>query len=286
MFQILLNNSWLLIPIIIGLVNVGVRVQQKAKEQRIRRDAQNELNRRRQEALRTGRPLEEAQVVYDKPSPQDDRKARIEALRKQRMEQLQMLREKRAGVSAAQTASQPARPPVSQTRPRPPVPTRKPQPMPRPRPQSQAQPSYQHPMLPGLPQRQQAKPRPAQQPSRPRVIAPQQQPARPKSLLNAPPPASLGVKPPDRPKISASDLRQSKRAKRALTLQDQGSFSKPMVDTSGGPLQSGSDAGSDISARSMLKSPGRVRQAFALKEIIDSPVALRDPETGPGSLSI
>ncbi len=113
----IVSNPILLIIIIGGLFNFAVRMQQKAKEQRAKRAALTEIQRRKDESLRTGKQSTEPIIVYDEPqkkttksSNAEDRQARIEALRQQRMAQLRAMREKRSGTAQSPTPQAPPRP--------------------------------------------------------------------------------------------------------------------------------------------------------------------------------
>jgi hypothetical protein len=226
------SNPWLIIIILGGLFNLGVRMQQKAKEQRAKRAALAEIQRRKAEALRTGKPMTEPVIVYDEPQKKpkapsaDERQARIEALRKQRMEQLRAMREKRSGVAG--TPQNPA-----QTKPPAPVQRRTPAPV-----QAQTRVERQQPRF--------------QTPPRVPQVRPAQAP-RPVPVPTATPPAPAAP-------VSA-------------------------YDTTPSPIRSRSIVGDNaISARAMLRDPRLARQAIVAREILDAPIALRDPDTAPGNV--
>lgn len=276
--QFLLSNSWLLIPIIIGLVNLSVRVKQKAAEQKAQRDAAHELARRRAEALRTGRPVEPVIVYDDQPGgsqAQDieaQRKARIEALRQQRVEQLQALREKRSAHARGPSAG--------------PAPVRR-SPQASPAPQRPAQPGRRVAPLP--PARPASQPR---SPARTGSVAPQQKALKTRmpKLKNTggapgPVPKSPAVRPVRRPQIAASDMRKSARAKRVVARQQQESPSASLLQPVGGPIVAKTPS-TLLSARDMLSSRAQLRQAIIAAEILDAPVAMHRPNTGPGSMAI
>ncbi len=224
------SNPWLIIIILGGLFNLGVRMQQKAKEQRAKRAALAEIQRRKAEALRTGKPMTEPLIVYDEPQKKqasptpDERQARIEALRKQRMEQLRAMREKRSGI-----AGTPQNPPQT----KPPAPTQRRTPAP-----TQTRVERQQPRVPTPPRVPQA--RPAQAP-------------RPVPVPTVTTPAPVAP-------VSA-------------------------YDTTPSPIRSRSIVGDNaISARAMLRDPRLARQAIVVREILDAPIALRDPDTAPGNV--
>jgi hypothetical protein len=252
--QFLAGNAWLLIPIIIGLFNVAVRVKQKAAEQKAKRDALAEIQRRKTESLRTGRQVNEPIIVYDQPekksvkTPAQERQERIEALRKQRMDQLRAMREKRAGGASApqrSSQSQQSRSILAQRASTPQQPVRRPTPA-------------------------QTRPSPV---NRPRVI-PASQPQRPKTQspsLIAPmqlPPTR--VEPASTAPVSAIA---------ASTLHD---LRKDRPNKGG--LKALGSSGLAKSTRDMLHDRKQVRQATVLREVLNAPVALRDPDLGPGNL--
>lgn len=279
----LLSNSWLLIPVLIGLFNVGVRLQQKAKEQQARRAAQMEVQRRKAEALRTGKSVEEASIVYDTPQVQqtasDDRQARIEAMRKQRMEQLRAMREKRASIGTKatppqsmgrSTPSNPTRSPVVPRQTRTPLPAQRP-------PQArQQQPRQPQPRPP-----QRAVQRPTRQstqtPIRPGVIPGSgQQPSAPIRR------ASISPQQPIRP--PASDFDQPARLQNLLPQSDSLLREAPVQPAAGAGASAKPKAGRGMSARAMLRDHSAVRQAIVVRELLGSPIALRNPGDEPGSL--
>jgi hypothetical protein len=260
--QFLAGNAWLLIPIFIGVFNVMVRAKQKAAEQKARRDAQAEMARRKAEALRTGRSFDEPVIVYDQPSePQaDDRKARIEALRQQRMEQLRAIREKRASVAA------------------PKAPQRSPNPRQSPR--------QRPPVIPGS-ARNQGGNQPTRTASKTQSKLLSKRQSQNPIQASAPKPAQ-----PTRPPASALDL-----PKRLQTLTPQ--LDSPLREASGSN-QSRNDAAptissrprrapanaQNVSTRALLHNRQLTRQAIVVRELLDAPVALRNPDIGPGSMSI
>jgi hypothetical protein len=252
-FQQILNfvlaNAWILIIVLGGLFNVTVRVAQKAKEQRAKRDALQEMARQKQEALRTGRPVATPRSAAPQQAQQSP-KDRIEALRQERMAQLRALREKRAG-SPTPPAGPPTASPtataapttVGQSHPTlPPIPVQ-------PRPRPQAQPQHR------------SQPRPAQpmapQQRRRRVIAPSAQPEaqRPKA-----------PKPTERTAAKLESIRGASKSTRPGLSKSTGFV--PEID----------------SAREMLRSRSSIRQAMILREILDTPIALRNQDIASGSL--
>lgn len=272
----LLSNSWLLIPVLIGLFNVGIRLQQKAKEQQARRAAQAEIQRRKAEALRTGKSTDDAVIVYDEPQPQqsagDERQARIEAMRKQRMEQLRAMREKRASIGGK------AAPPQSMGRSSPSNPTRSPV-IPR---QTRTPLPAQRPTPPRPPQRTAQGPttrQPTRGPIRPGVIpGAGQQPAVPTRR------ASISPQQPIRP--PASDLDQPARLQNLMPQSDSPLREAPSQPPAGTKAKRKPQSGPGLSARAMLRNHNAIRQAIVVREVLDSPIALREPESGPGSLRI
>lgn len=251
--QFILGNLWILVPVLIGLFNVAVRMQQKAKEQRAKRAALAEIQRRKTDAMRTGKPVNEPVIVYDEPQKsqkqqaKEERQARIEALRKQRMEQLRAMREKR---SAASTAA-PARP----------TPTRS----------------------PARTGRQQMPSRPAQRtpqtrtpPSRPRVIPATTQ-------------FSRGAQ--SRPQVVQPTTRPTPIPESSPGLDTPAPMPKK-IEPGANPIalpRKKSDQGSllgssEITARSLLRNRRLTRQAIIAREILDSPIALRNAQSVPGSM--
>lgn len=258
--QFILGNLWILVPILIGLFNVGVRMQQKAKEQRAKRAALAEIQRRKADALRTGKPVNEPVIVYDEPqktakqAQQDERKARIEALRQQRMEQLRAMREKRASsATAAVPTQQPRR--QTPTQQRQPGTLRTPQLKPRgPQPARPSRPRV-------IPQsRPQARPQaPAPSPSRPRVVEPT---SKPTPIPESSPGLDSGAPVPRKIEPCFNPISSSKQS-----------------------LTGGSgDAFSKINARRLLRDPRLTRQAIVARELLDAPISERDPDRSPGSM--
>lgn len=263
--QFFIGNAWLLIPIVIGLFNVAVRVKQKAAEQKARRDALAEIQRRKTEAMRTGKQVNEPIIVYDKPeqqasgkTPAQERQERIEALRKQRMDQLRAMREKRAGGAGTSTPPRPAQSQQQRTT------------------QSQrTSPLQQQVRRPAQARPAQTRPTPASPTptNRPRVI-PATQPQRtqprssPTGTSSQIPPTR--VQPPSTKPVSAiaastlHDLRQGRPNKGGFKAADP---STPLTN-----------------ARDMLRNRNQVRQAIVLREVLNAPVAMREPESGPGNL--
>lgn len=250
--QFILGNLWILVPILIGLFNVGVRMQQKAKEQRAKRAALAEIQRRKTDSMRTGKPVNEPVIVYDEPQKtqkqqaKEERQARIEALRKQRMEQLRAMREKRAAASTA-----------TPTRP---TPTRTPA-------RTGRQPSPARPAL--------RTPQTRTPPSRPRVIPPTTQ------MNRGAPPRPRVIEPTSRP-TPIPDASPGLDTPAPMPKKI-----KPGANPIASPRkQSDTDSllgSSEITARSMLRNRRLTRQAIIAREILDSPIALRDAQDAPGS---
>ena len=256
MFQFLINNSWLMIPILIGVFNVAVRIQQKAKEQKFRRSAQQEIAKRKADALRTGKMVKDPIMVNvmpkEQPTMKDDRQARIEALRKQRMEQLRAMREKRA--STAGTATPASRPTT--------LPSQRATQAPRPSQQLQGRP---------------------QGTARRTVIPASRKPASPTHVQAAtqrPQSGSQRLAKPNPPKPS---LAQQSPPKTGTTVSKKQTRSTAPTSPSARAPRSSLQS---MSARSMLRDPKQVRQAIVLRELLDAPIALRDPDQGPGTLQI
>jgi len=112
MFQTLLNilTNPIMIPILIGLAGALHRGWSKFQEQRTKSLALQERRRAERDALRTGRgPVtrEPAAAQPSASSAADERRARIEALRQKRIEQLRKLREQRGSVGASPRADAP-----------------------------------------------------------------------------------------------------------------------------------------------------------------------------------
>lgn len=273
MFQQLINfiTNYPILIIVIGggLFNVFVRVAAKAKEQRARRDALHETARDEQEAMRTGRPVaqQSAQRQPQERDPQADRRDRIEALRKERIEQLKALREKRAGgatVSSSISQSHPNMPPI-------PMQTQRVQPGRQPNPQrTPLQASQQVTRQQTLRQSfQQAQQKAQQQASQRRTPLPTAgQTRRPQIVASSQPtqPTRRRVKqtrPDPKPAVRQAAVFETNRGQAQKTR-------KPMA--------------TNQSARSMLRSRSAIRQAMILREILDAPIALRDQDIASGSL--
>lgn len=252
--QFLAGNAWLLIPIFIGVFNVAVRAKQKATEQKAKRDAHAEILRRKAELLRTGRAANEPVIVYDEATkrespktPAQQRKERIEALRQQRMDQLRAMREKRA--STAGSASQ-ARQAKAQSSPSTP-PKRSVSPQRSMSPKLARSPKPNRPtVIPASSQRR-------NQPAASRSAAPIQVPP---TKIEAPSTEPVS----DVAAASLRDLRKNRPNR--------------------GGIQSAESQGSMQSARGMLRDRKQIRQAIVLREVLNAPVALREPDSGPGNL--
>lgn len=264
--QFIVGNSWILIPILIGVFNVGVRAQQKAKDQKAKRDAIAELNRRKSESMRTGKAVDEPIIVFDKEpakaSVTDDRKARIEALRKQRMEQLRAMREKRAGGAASTQAAPPSRKPA----------------------QSPARARVQPP-APG-----QAQARPVRGGTQPNVRAPQGSVKRPANVASKFTPVgqtrtqSASAQPvkPRGKKQKAAVAKQRSRVSSAgagAVTEFEAPQQKKQPIAPDYRISSGA-----VGVKQMLHDRKRTRQAMVLQEVLASPVGLRPEGSGPGSM--
>jgi hypothetical protein len=248
--QFIMGNPILIIIILGGVFNAAVRIAQKTKDQRARREAFNEMARHKQDAMRTGRSSAPSatQSVQSQEDPEQLRRQRIEALRKERMEQLRAMREQRAnarptGTPAASTQSPPA--------------------------PAQSTPSFTHPSLPPIPV--QPKPQPTISPT-PRLRSPQQTQRRPQIV------------------VSGHQTHQPQRAPKRVRRQETNeSTSKDVPVFSHAPARApmsvtASERTTTRSARSMLRSRASVRQAIILSEILDAPIALRDQDIASGSI--
>lgn len=263
------QNPWLIIIVLGGLFNVGVRMNQKIKEQRAKRAALAEIQRRKAEALRTGRAVDEPIIVYDqqRPAP-DDRQARIEALRQKRMEQLRAMREKRTGTGTQQSSI------PSQS------PSRQPQPSARPVQQAARTPAPQRPgSQRPTPQRPGSGQQQPQQ--RPKVIpGKQQKPSRvPSQSRQATPKPVVRQRPvvqsPAQPIIRTGSAPKPAAAPPAIPAVT------PSVSRSA-PRKSVYSGTSGV--KSLLRDRSMLRQAIVVKEILDAPIALRDQESLPGQM--
>ena len=266
MFQNIINfltqNAFLIVIIGGGLFNVLVRLGQKAKEQRDRREAHKELAHQKQESLRTGKPIPTAQpkeptLSAPAPNSKAERQQRIEALRQERMEQLRALREKRANTSTRPAAASPAK--ISQNR----------------------------PSMPPVPVKTTRSQRLTQQ----RAQSPSQQSRQSQSQLRT----RLGqaANQPNRaPQVAAASQQAISTRRRPAQPQQQVQQTPEPKERVAGQVESLRDASSlertrsidHVSARSLLRSKASVRQAFVLKEILDTPIALRDQDIASGSL--
>ena len=247
------QNLFIIIILGGGVFNVAIRIAQKAKEQRAKRESLHQLDRQKQESLRTGRPIQQPIARPQERDPQADRRERIEALRKERMDQLRALREKRAGGVAAPQSS------ISQSNPMMlPMPLQTQQ-RSAPRPQSQLQQQIQ----PRPQQTQRRTPNPAGAAARrPNVIATTQQV--PQSRRRA-----------QQTRLQPTHKVQERKAGQLETLEDASSLQ---------PRQRSDSSVGQQSARSMLRSRSSIRQAMVLREILNAPIALRDQDIASGSL--
>lgn len=256
------QNPWLIIIVLGGLFNVAVRMNQKIKEQRAKRAALAEIQRRKVEALRTGRAVDEPIIVYDKQTPApDDRQARIEALRQKRMEQLRAMREKRTGTGT----QQPNIPSQS--------PARQAQPSARPAQQTARTPA---PQRPGTSRPTPQRPGTGKQ-QRPRVIpAKQQKPSRipSQSRPSAPQPAMR-----QRPVVQSPTQPIARPA-----TAPKPAAPPPAIPSATRPSSRSSVYSEAINAKSLVRDRSTLRQAIVVKEILDAPIALRDEQNMPGQM--
>jgi hypothetical protein len=240
------NNLFIVVLVMGGVFNVAVRLAQKAKEQRARKDAIAQIERQKQETLRTGRsttqtaPVARAPVVRQPVSdPDTARKERIEALRQERMEQLRLLREQRAG---AQSSVMPAGSRQSTSgRTLPGIVTQGPL-------RGSGQASGQV---------QPRKPQPQQRVQSTQTLAPRRRkPAEPRET----------VRDSDAQRVQALKNESAPVHQPQYNTVDQPAHHK-LGSSKSKPL-----AGSP---KAMLRSKASVRQAIVLREILDSPMALR-----------
>lgn len=243
-FNFIISNPILLIIIIGGLFNFAVRMQQKAKEQRARRAALTEVQRRKADALRTGKQNDDPIIVYDEPQKKsakaqiaEERQARIEALRQQRMAQLRAIREKRSGMGQSTPKSPtPPAPPQQRT-----SPTRQAQPTQRPTPQRVI----------------------------PRTTTPQGTRERPRVVAPVPIPTPI---PDETPGIeSPAPIKEIVPGRNPIA----GAYAQSPSSRSGL---------GGINARSVLRDPKRLREAIVASEILDAPISMRDPDAAPGGI--
>lgn len=261
------QNPWLIIIVLGGLFNVGVRMNQKIKEQRAKRAALAEIQRRKVEALRTGKAVDEPIIVYDKQKPaSDDRQARIEALRQKRMEQLRAMREKRTGTGTQQQgipSQSPARQAQQQTTRQSPPPARTPAPQ-------RAGTQRPTPQRPGSGQQQRPRVIPAKQ-QKPSRIPSQSRPSNPQPAMRQRPVVQSPTKPIARPGTAPKPA-----------------AAPPVIPTATRPSPRPASRSSGFSgatnARSLLRDRSMLRQAIVVKEILDAPIALRDQEYLPGQM--
>lgn len=254
-----------------------VRLAQKAKEQRVRRDALHETARQKQEAMRTGRvtapaaqPSARSAGRPPEPSPAAARQERIEALRKERMEQLRALREKRAG-SATPPAGRSAATSASGI-------------------------SQNHPNLPPLPVQARSQMNPSgsnQRAAQPRQQAGQRAGQR-RTSVPTPQGRGQAQNRARRPQVIATSAPAPQSRRRSITkstparLAHSGERQAGKIENlsdfkqSNTPKRSAQQTAQ--SARSMLHSRSSIRQAMILREVLDRPIALRDQEIASGSL--
>ncbi len=249
-----MGNPILIIIIVGGLFNAAVRIAQKAKEQRARRDAFNAMAHEKSESLRTGRSgvggtgstgSQAQSFVQTEPkqTPESIRQERIEALRKERIEQLRALREKRSATT--QTSSSPI--------------------------------SQNHPNLPPIPVSSTQRPsqRPSQSQSRP---SPQP------NQLNAPAiRRRVQSNAPVQPALQSHETVSRTVSKSAEIAVDPYKIKSVSVKNSKRSNQANGTPNTD-SVRSMLHSRSTIRQAMVLREVLDTPVGLRENDVLSGSL--
>ncbi len=273
--RFLAANSWLLIPIIAFVINASVRIKQKAAEQKARRDAQLRTARQQADALRTGRPPEQAVVENPPVATEDQRRARIEALRQQRIQQLQAMREKRAGP-------QPGSPPTPRPASRPPVRA--------PAPRAQTAPAARSPRPPSQPPAQPRRPGPGSgRPGQRAAAAPAQKALKTrmptlKGAGHQPASAPRGPTAPAvrRPRPAPAEARRIEQSRNAVGRQRPPAAHASLLQPVGAAVAPKAPSALR-GVRDMLASRARVRQALVVREILDSPVSLRGPGAWPGS---
>lgn len=260
-----MGNAFLIIIIGGGLFNVAVRMAQKAKEQRAKRAALQAMARQKQETLRTGHSVTDSKPTLAQQPQKDPRQERIEALRKERMEQLRALREKRSNPQTSATTSAPTSPTsISQNHPNlPPFPVQN-APL-----QKRTQATVQS--------RQSPTPNSGQS-RRPNVVATSAQP--PSSQM----PNQRRRPQPDQTGEQSDQQRRVKREtnqRHAGHVESLREAANPSLHNS---IHDKSKLLPEQSARSMLRSRSAIRQAILLREILDTPVALRNQDIASGSI--
>ncbi|MDF1808102.1 MAG: hypothetical protein P1U42_00245 [Phycisphaerales bacterium] len=274
-FQFLVNNPWILIPIGLGVFNGSIRLKQKLDEQRVKRDALNQMALRQKESLRTGRsgtPVQGKKVqpfsdlTNQQPvSSEELRKQRIEELRQERVDQLRALREKRAadattraGVVATSSSMVPTKPQPTARRAGQPSPATNPSGIVRSKSgklKTPTQSASQRSRVLGqqLQQKQQTRGR-------------QQVKTKPnRRTVVATPPVST----------------QNQSSRTVSRKQPLDAYAKKPKHAIKGNTQS---TQTDVSVRSMLRNKNTIRQAILIREIMDTPVGLRENEISSGSL--
>lgn len=267
--QFIANYYIIIFVVGIGLFNFAVRMAQKMKEQRVKREAHHERQRQQQEFMRTGK----SPAAASPPAPIVDEKAqrreRIEQLRQERMEQLRALREKRASVAA----------PIAQQT-RTPVPVKPARPI--------ASPSGQRQPMPVQSQRTNPPKAPTKQPSRQPQLRPVQPALTPaqqaqQALLRSFTEQNQG-------QSNTSDRRQ--RARRKAVGEQVIAPPEPAARIAGqiektnrsSSKSAKSESVQSMSAKSMLRNRSSLRQAMVLREVLDTPVGLRNQDVSSGSL--
>ncbi len=250
-------GNWLNLLIIIVAIGgpaLGA-VWKKLEEAAEKRRLEQEIQRRRDEALRTGRPLTDASSrpeAADRPKPELDlaaqRRARLEELRRRQQERL------RQAAMARQTRRQ-----GGQVR----------------------MPTQQVPPSPG-PRLQQRPPIPPISP-RPRTPAPTQPRTRP-SARSAPGQASTQAPAPRAPSRARSRTADREQPARQGTMSRSPRQARRESRTA--PVESMDLQAQDSPVRPQLRvreTLGRItvrdlRRAVIMKEILDPPIALRDED--------
>ncbi len=256
-----MGNAFLIIIIGGGLFNVAVRMAQKAKEQRAKRAALQAMARQKQESLRTGHTVPAPTPVQTQQPQTDPRQERIEALRKERMEQLRALREKRSNPQISATTSTSS---ISQNHPNlPPIPVQN---------------APQNKRTQATAQSRQSPTPNSGQSRRPNIVATSTQV-----------PSSQAPNQRRRPQqdqlVAQSD--QQRRVKRETNQRHAGHV-ESLREASNPSLHNTIHDKSTLlpaqSARSMLRSRSAIRQAILLREILDTPVGLRNQDIASGSI--
>ncbi|MEL6739666.1 MAG: hypothetical protein AAFP26_03315 [Planctomycetota bacterium] len=258
--QGLLGNLPILIAISIPIIGVLSQVGRSVKEQKEKRRAAQLREQARLEAIRTGRASgdrQSADAEQPRPAQQNERQRRLEELAARRRAQLEELRRRRqANAQQQQTARQ------QQTRPQP-ISTRQP-----------AQQSQSRtPVPPQAPPQRASQARPQ---NRPPVAAPAQieaQTRAQRALQRARAQQARDRQPPTTPQQPSRPLGALRSTISRAPLSER----QPtrVVEAESSDKQS---------LRAALATPGALRRAFLIREILDVPVSMRTPGQEPGAV--